>query len=180
VGLFCGLAWKRDSPQCLAVRPEGAMKGRAKAGRARPKTKRRGGAASTRGKTPKTVRRRKSARGKQTNIAALTQELNEAHERETAATEMLRVIGSSSGSLDAVFKHMLDSAVRLCDAKFGNIYLVENGDAKLMATHNTPPAFVEFRKRTPPSTDPRTPSGRPPADQGDGSYPRPCGGGDLP
>jgi GAF domain-containing protein len=143
-----------------AQRPEKAMKGRSKAGRERTKARPHKAAASARNKGRKAVRRRSSPVGEGAEVARLTQELKEAHEREAAAAEVLRVIGASPGALEPVFKRMLDHAVRLCDAKFGNIYLVEHGAARLVATHNTPPAFVKFRKRTPPSTDPRTPSGR--------------------
>ena len=59
-----------------------------------------------------------------------------------------------------VFETILANATRLCDAKFGNAYLVQHDAIQLAATYNTPPAFVEFRKHTPPSIDPDTPSGR--------------------
>jgi len=134
------------------------VKRRVKAGGGRAKTRSRKTPAPARSKAPKAARRKSS--GKQAQIARLTQELAQAHEREAAATEVLRVISSSPGGLEPVFKHMLDSAVRICEAKFGNIYLIEQGVARLVATLNTPPAFVEFRRHTPPSNDPRTPSGR--------------------
>jgi signal transduction histidine kinase len=136
------------------------MKRPSKAGGDRAKTKRRNPAKRTRGKAPRAARGRHSSAGGQADIARLTQELKEAHAREAAAAEVLRIISSSRGGLEPVFRHMLDDAVRLCDAKFGNIYLIEQGAARLVATYNTPPAFIEFRKRTPPSTDPKTPSGR--------------------
>jgi signal transduction histidine kinase len=136
------------------------MKGRSKTSRERPKATRRKAASSTRNKGPKVARRRSSSAVEETEIDWLRKELKEAHEREASTAEVLRVISASPGALEPVFKRMLDNAVRLCDAKFGNIYLVEHGTVRLVATHNTPPAFVEFRKHTPPSTDPKTPSGR--------------------
>jgi two-component system NtrC family sensor kinase len=137
------------------------MRARSKAANKRAKPKRRKSLARGRRPAPANVRRRRSlTRSKEAEVERLSQELKEAHERETAATEVLRVISSSPGAIEPVFKHMLDSAVRICDAKFGNIYLVERDTVRLVATHNTPPAFVEFRRHTPPSTDPKTPSGR--------------------
>jgi hypothetical protein len=39
---------------------------------------------------------------------------------------------------------MLQKAVRICDASFGNIYRWNSGAFSLVATYNTPPAFAEF------------------------------------
>ena len=44
---------------------------------------------------------------------------------------------------------MLEKAVRICDADFGNIYRWDGEALHLVATHNTPPAFAEARRRSP-------------------------------
>jgi GAF domain-containing protein len=44
---------------------------------------------------------------------------------------------------------MLEKAVRICDAKFGNIYRWDGGALHLVASHNTPPAFAEASSRSP-------------------------------
>ena len=49
---------------------------------------------------------------------------------------------------------MLENAVRICDAKFGNIYRWDGDALHLVATHNTPPAFAEARRRSPLRPDP--------------------------
>ena len=36
---------------------------------------------------------------------------------------------------------MLENAVRICDAKFGNIYRLEDDALHLVASHNTPPGL---------------------------------------
>jgi two-component system, NtrC family, sensor kinase len=44
---------------------------------------------------------------------------------------------------------MLENAVRICDATFGNIYRWDGEALHLLAAENTPPAFAEARKRLP-------------------------------
>src|SRR5262245_158748 len=79
--------------------------------------------------------------------AALRRELSEALEQQTATAEVLNVISSSPGHLQPVFETILTNATRLCEAKFGTLYL-RDGDAFHAASlHNAPPAFSEDRKR---------------------------------
>ena len=78
-----------------------------------------------------------------------TTDLTEALEQQTAASDVLQVISSFPGDLEPVFATMLEKAVRICDASFGQLYRW-NGEAfTLLATHNTPVAFVEYRRRSP-------------------------------
>jgi len=80
-----------------------------------------------------------------------TRELTESLEQQTATSEVLQVISSSPGDLEPVFATMLENAVRICDAKFGDIYRWEGDALRLAANHNTPPAFAAFaeeRKRS--------------------------------
>src|SRR5262249_54101461 len=80
-------------------------------------------------------------------VQARTRDLIEALERQTATSEVLRVISSSPGELQPVFDAVLANATRLCEAKFGTLYL-RDGDAFHAASlHNAPPAFAENRKR---------------------------------
>ena len=87
-------------------------------------------------------------------------ELVESLEQQTATSEVLQVISSSPGDLQSVFAAMLENAVRICDATFGNIYRWDGEALHLLATHNTPPAFAEARKRSPRHPGPNTPAGR--------------------
>jgi GAF domain-containing protein len=79
--------------------------------------------------------------------ARLLNELRESLEQQTATSEVLSVISSSPGELEPVFQTMLANAVRICDAKFGNIYRWDGEALHIIASHNTPPAFEEARKR---------------------------------
>jgi signal transduction histidine kinase len=82
-------------------------------------------------------------------VEARTHELSEALEQQTATSEVLRVISSSPGELAPVFSAMLANATRICEANFGNLYLRDGDTFRIAAAHNTPPAFVEARKRAP-------------------------------
>jgi len=81
--------------------------------------------------------------------ARLLDELRESLQQQTATSEVLGVISSSPGELEPVFQAMLENAARICEAKFGNIYRWDNDALRLVATHNTPAALAEERRRSP-------------------------------
>ena len=78
-----------------------------------------------------------------------TTDLTELLEQQTATSEVLKVISCSQGELEPVFNAMLANAVRICEAKFGTLYLREGDTFRAAALHNAPPAFVEFWQRGP-------------------------------
>ena len=79
-----------------------------------------------------------------------TDDLSEALVQQTATSEVLGVISSSPGDLDPVFNAMLANATRICAAKFGVLFLHEDGAFRAMALHGAaPPSFVEARRRNP-------------------------------
>jgi GAF domain-containing protein len=88
-------------------------------------------------------------RQRSTDLSHRTTELTESLERQTATSEVLKVISSSPGDLEPVFATMLEKAVRICDAKFGNIYRRDGDGFQLVATHNAPPGYAEARRRLP-------------------------------
>jgi len=78
-------------------------------------------------------------------VEARTRELSESLEQQTATSEILSVISRSPGELEPVFKAMLENATRLCEAKFGEMFLHRNDSYQSVALHGVPPSLVEFR-----------------------------------
>jgi GAF domain-containing protein len=90
-----------------------------------------------------------------------TRELTESLKQQTATSEVLRVISSSPGELEPVFKSMLENAVRVCGAKFGMLHLSEGDGFRTVAMHDVPRAFAEKRGREPFFSSPAgSPMGR--------------------
>jgi GAF domain-containing protein len=78
---------------------------------------------------------------------ARTRELTEALDQQTATSEVLQVISSSPGELEPVFETMLANAIRICQAKFGNLWLYDGSDFRAVAIHGAPPAYTEKYRR---------------------------------
>ena len=87
-----------------------------------------------------------SAAGQETVVARLTHERDEALEQLSAASEVLRII-SSSPELTPAFNAMLENAVRLCGAEFGNLYLYDGEAFHTAALHSASQAYAEVRRR---------------------------------
>jgi hypothetical protein len=126
---------------------EGSMRRRAKAIGEATEPRRR--------KTKKAHRRnaRTGARGPsaaelQGQLDRRDRELQEALEQQAATSEVLRVISTSPGELQPVFDAMLANATRICDAKFGMLYLWEKeGQYRVAALHGAPPRLAKERRR---------------------------------
>ena len=82
-------------------------------------------------------------------VTARTRELAEALEQQTATSEVLKVISSSPGDLKPVFEAILENATRICEAKFANLLLYEDGDFRRVALHGAPPAWADSNERQP-------------------------------
>ena len=89
-----------------------------------------------------------------------TDDLTKSLEQQTATSEVLRVISSSPGDLEPVFQAMLANATRICEAKFGTLYLHDGGAYRAASMCNAPSAFAESRRRGPIHPGPGTGLGR--------------------
>jgi len=114
------------------------------------KRRKRTDAAKTRRHKPAAIKRQRTAASRhrsgpqfQAN-KQLRRELDEAREQQTATSEVLQVISRSLGEVEPVFQAMLGNAVRVCGAKFGNMWLREEDGFRIGATHGTPRAYTEF------------------------------------
>jgi GAF domain-containing protein len=90
----------------------------------------------------------------------LLNELRESLEQQTATSEVLRVISSSPGELNPVFRAMLDSAVRICEAQYGQMFLYNGKEFRAVATKDLPTAWAEFLEHNSISPHPKTSLGR--------------------
>jgi signal transduction histidine kinase len=105
-------------------------------------------AAPKRRNAPKVARRRKPAADDlNRTVAQLTRERDELLEQQAATSEVLRVVGSSAGDLNSVFEAMLEKAVRICGAGFGNLWLRDADCFRIAATHGAPRKFQDFVRR---------------------------------
>jgi signal transduction histidine kinase/regulator of replication initiation timing len=78
-----------------------------------------------------------------------TDDLTESLEQQTATADVLRVISSSPGELEAVFNAILVNATRICGAKFGALFLTEGDAFRHVAQFGAPAELAEARRREP-------------------------------
>ena len=92
-------------------------------------------------------------------VQARTHELTESLQQQTATADVLKVISASPGELSLVFQTMLENAVRLCEAKFAMMRLLEGDQFRAVGTWNLPPGYSEFLAQTPIRVDPEASAG---------------------
>src|SRR4029079_13130674 len=60
-----------------------------------------------------------------------------------------KVISSSRGDLDLVFRTMLETATRICDASFGTMLLFEGEVFRRVALYGAPQRYLKFAEKNP-------------------------------
>jgi GAF domain-containing protein len=70
----------------------------------------------------------------------LLNELRESLQQQTATADVLKVISTSPGELEPVFRAMLENATRICDASYGAMWLREGDAFRNAAFHGALPA----------------------------------------
>jgi PAS domain S-box-containing protein len=76
----------------------------------------------------------------------LLNELRESLDRQIATAEVLKVISSSPGELKPVFTSVLENAVRLCEANFGNLFLYDGEAFRTTAMYHASSVYEESRR----------------------------------
>src|SRR5271169_2408612 len=124
------------------------MRRRSRAGGSPSKSRGRRVVAPKRRAAPKAPGLRHSAAANQeTKAARLARERDEALEQLSAASEILKVISSSPGDLSSVFDAILENATRICEAKFGVLFLFDGEGFRFAADVSTSPELANFLRQ---------------------------------
>jgi len=134
---------------------------RSRAGGKSIKARRRKATTPSRPGAPKVGTRRKpSIPNANMEIALLKRERDEALEEQAAISEILHVIARAPGDLKPVFEAMLASAMRICEAQFGNLWLYDGDTYQVQAMRGAPPNLQEQWSKGPLRWGPNTGLGR--------------------
>ena len=130
------------------------MKRRGKAIKLRAKVARRVAAAKVRPARP-------PAKARPAPVTDLRASWTPRSEQLAATSEVLQVISSSPGELQPVFQLILKNATRICEAKFGNLWLREGDKFRIVANYGGSREYRDFQLRNSLTVpDPRTAMGR--------------------
>jgi class 3 adenylate cyclase len=131
------------------------MKRRARAGGDRTKGRPRKALNPKRNASKAVKRSNPPVAGLEAEVHRLSRELNEALRQQAATSEVLGIISSSPADLEPVFTTMLEKAVRICEARFGTLYLSDGDGLRLVSAYGVSAEFAQAQARAPfrPASD---------------------------
>ena len=80
---------------------------------------------------------------RESELAECKAERDEALEQQQAIAEILQVVNSSSGKLASVFDAVLDKALDLCGAAFGNLWVYNGKTFEVAVKRRVPKAHAD-------------------------------------
>src|SRR5262249_50545890 len=94
---------------------------------------------------PKVMRPRSSSVAREeTKVARLNRERDEALQQQRATADVFKVISRSTFDLQVVFEILVESAAKLCEADFANIWRPHGSSYRMAATYQTAAAHKEY------------------------------------